>query len=301
MSTVSPDAYADLSPMRLQVPLAEWTTLRIGGPAEYFFQPPKPEQFAELLTRLEMDEVPFRLLGAGANVLAPDGGVLGAVIQSGGLRRMFREENCLRLWPGVTLPQLVRSATELGLSGVEKLIGVPGHIGGALAMNAGSSDWGIWQQVKEVTLWLPGGELVAKTPQQIQPGYRNGNLGEAVVLEVLLEFEVKPKADVKKEQEAYLRKKNVSQPVTLSTAGCAFRNPQGSSAGQLIESVGLKGWQCGGIQVSPLHANFLVNTGGATAADVRLAMAHIQKTVLDQAGVELQTELVIWPEPLPKT
>ena len=206
MSTVSPDAYADLSPMRLQVPLAEWTTLRIGGPAEYFFQPPKPEQFADLLTRLEMDEVPFRLLGAGANVLAPDGGVLGAVIQSGGLRRMFREENCLRLWPGVTLPQLVRSATELGLSGVEKLIGVPGHIGGALAMNAGSSDWGIWQQVKEVTLWLPGGELVAKTPQQIQPGYRNGNLGEAVVLEVLLELEVKPKADVKKEQEAYAKR-----------------------------------------------------------------------------------------------
>ena len=93
----------------------------------------------------------------------------------------------------------------------------------------------------------------------------------------------------------------MSQPVTLSTAGCAFRNPQGGSAGQLIESVGLKGWQCGGIQVSPLHANFLVNTGGATAADVRLAMAHIQKTVLDQAGVALQTELVIWPEPLPKT
>ncbi len=298
MSTVSPDAYAELCPMRQQVPLSEWTTLRIGGAAEFFFQPQKPEHLGDLLTRLEQDDVPWRMLGAGANVLAPDGGVPGAVIQTGNMRRLFREDNCLRLWPGVTLPQLVRAATELGLSGVEKLIGVPGHVGGALAMNAGSSDWGIWQQVREVTLWQPGGELVAKTANEVQPQYRNGNLGQGVVLEVLLELEEKPVAEVKAEQEAYLKKKNASQPVTLSTAGCAFRNPDGDSAGRLIDAVGLKGWQCGGIQVSPLHANFLVNTGGATAADVRQAMAHIQQLVKDQSGVELKPELVLWPEPV---
>jgi len=298
MSTVLPEAYAELCPMRQQVPLSEWTTLRIGGPAEFFFQPQKPEHLGDLLTRLEKDEVPWRMLGAGANVLAPDGGVPGAVIQTGSLRHIFREENCLRLWPGVTLPQLVRSATELGLSGVEKLIGVPGHVGGALAMNAGSADWGIWDQVREVTLWLPGGELVARTAKDIQPSYRNGNLGQAVVLEALLELTEKPVKVVKAEQEAYLRKKNASQPVTLSTAGCAFRNPKGDSAGRLIDAAGLKGWTCGGIQVSPLHANFLVNNGGATAADVRQAIAHIRQTVVDAAGIELATELVIWPEPL---
>lgn len=298
MSTVSPEAYAELSPMRQQVPLSEWTTLRIGGPAEFFFQPQKPEHLADLLSRLEQDEVPWRLLGAGANVLAPDGGVPGAVIQSGGMRRIFREDNCLRVWPGVTLPQLVRAATELGLSGVEKLIGVPGHVGGALAMNAGSADWGIWDQVREVTLWEPGGEMVARTREEVGPSYRNGNLGPAVVLEAVLELEEKPVAAVKAEQEAYLRKKNASQPVTLSTAGCAFRNPQGDSAGRLIEAAGLKGWQCGGIQVSPMHANFLVNTGGATAEDARNALLEIKAAVRDQFGIELKEELVVWPEPI---
>jgi UDP-N-acetylmuramate dehydrogenase len=298
MSTVSPEAYAELCPMRQQVPLSEWTTLRIGGPAEFFFQPQKPEHLGDLLTRLEKDGVPWRMLGAGANVLAPDGGIPGAVIQTGNLRRTFREDNCLRLWPGVTLPQLVRSATELGLSGVEKLIGVPGHVGGALAMNAGSADWGIWDQVREVTLWLPGGELVARTAEEIQPSYRNGNLGPAVVLEALLELTEKPVKVLKAEQEAYLRKKNASQPVTLSTAGCAFRNPDGDSAGRLIEAAGLKGWTCGGIQVSPLHANFLVNTGGATAADVRQAIAHIRQSVAEANDVEMVPELVIWPEPI---
>lgn len=298
MSTVSPEAYAELSPMRQQVPLSEWTTLRIGGAAEFFFQPQKPEHMADLLTRLEKDGVPWRLLGAGANVLAPDGGVPGAIIQSGGMRRIFREENCLRVWPGVTLPQIVRAATELGLSGVEKLIGVPGHVGGALAMNAGSSDWGIWDQVREVTLWLPSGEMVARTRDQVQPSYRNGNLGQAVVLEALLELNPMPVAEVKAEQEAYLRKKNASQPVTLSTAGCAFRNPDGDSAGRLIDAAGLKGATFGAIQVSPLHANFLVNTGGATAADARRAMEHIHEQVKLQFGVEMKPELVIWPEPV---
>jgi UDP-N-acetylmuramate dehydrogenase len=298
MSTVLPDAYADLCPMRRDVALADWTTLRIGGPAAFFFQPQKPEHLGELLTRLETDGFPWRMLGAGANVLAPDGGVQGAVIQVGSMRRIFQEESCLRLWPGVTLPQLVRSATELGLSGVEQLIGVPGQIGGAIAMNAGSADWGIWDQVREVTLWEPGGALVARKPEEVLPEYRNGNLGEAVVLEALLELKPSPVSEVKKRQEEYLRKKNQSQPVTMSTAGCAFRNPAGASAGKLIDDAGLKGFQIGGVQVSPLHANFLVNLGDGSAADVRAVLDHVEREVLNQCGVRLTRELVIWPEPI---
>jgi UDP-N-acetylmuramate dehydrogenase len=298
MSTILPDDYADLCPMRRNECLARWTTLRIGGPAEFFFEPAKPEHLAGLLTRLEKDQVPARMLGAGANVLAPDGGVPGAVIQTGGMRRIFREENCLRLWPGVSNPQLVRSACELGLSGVEKLIGVPGHLGGSLAMNAGAADWGIWDQVSEVTLWMPGGDVVARKRSEMDPVYRDGALQGAVVLEALLNFDPQPVAQIKRRQEEFLRQKNASQPVTLTSAGCAFKNPAGDSAGRLIDAAGLKGRKVGAVLVSDRHANFLVNQGGATAADVCVLLELIEQTVEQRFGVKLVRELQVWPEPV---
>ena len=151
--------------MRRDEPLSRWTTLRLGGAAEFFFEPRTPDDLWKLLTRLDEDGVPYRMLGGGANVLAPDGGVPGAVIHTGSMRRIFRDgETGLRAWAGATNQQLVRAAAEHGLSGVEELIGVPGHVGGSLAMNAGSPSWGLWDQVTEVTLWQPGGEVVAKTP-----------------------------------------------------------------------------------------------------------------------------------------
>ena len=205
---------------------------------------------------------------------------------------MFREDDCIRVWPGVTIQQLVRATSELGLSGVEKLVGVPGNMGGALAMNAGSSDWGIWQQVSEVTLWTPDG-LAAKTAEEMQPGYRKGNLGDAVVLEALLKFSPKPASAIKAEQEAFLRNKNKTQPVTLTSAGCAFKNPCGQSAGRLIDEAGLKGHKIGGIEVSSRHANFLVNDGTATAADVLAMLLHIEATVAKASGIQLERELVV--------
>jgi UDP-N-acetylmuramate dehydrogenase len=240
MSIVSPDAYAEIAPLRRDEPLANWTTLKLGGPAEFFFEPRTPDDFWKLLNKLDEDGVPFRILGGGANVLAPDGGVPGAVIHTGAMRRIFRDgEDALRCWAGATNQQLVRAAAEHGLSGVEELIGVPGHVGGSLAMNAGSPTWGIWDQVREVTLWHPGGEIVARSREEVQPSYRNGNLRGAIVLEVQLEFEVQTALAVKARQEAYLKRKNETQPVTLPSAGCAFRNPEGDSAGRLIDAAGL--------------------------------------------------------------
>lgn len=297
MSTVSPDAYAEIAPMRRNEPLANWTTLRLGGPAEFFFEPHSPDDFWKLLSRLDEDGVPYRILGGGANVLAPDGGIPGAVIHTGSMRRIFRDgEDALRCWAGATNQQLVRAAAEHGLSGVEELIGVPGHLGGSLAMNAGSPHWGIWDQVREVTLWLPGGEIVARTAEEVQPSYRNGNLRGAVVLEAQLGFQMDKPAAVKARQEAYLKRKNETQPVTLPSAGCAFRNPEGDSAGRLIDAAGLKGAQEGGITVSDRHANFLVHEGGGTAAQARRLLARIEQEVEQQFGVRLHRELVVWPE-----
>jgi UDP-N-acetylmuramate dehydrogenase len=301
---LSPENYSEFGPMRLHEPLSNWTTLRIGGPAEMFFEPHKPEFLADLLTALEQDGVPWTLLGAGANTVAPDGGVPGAVIHTGNMRRIFRDGSGLRVWPGVTLPTLVRTAQGVGLSGLEKLVGVPGHVGGALAMNAGSAEWGIWDQVKEVVLWSPGPvnetdglKFRTWSPQEIEPAYRHGNLNGRVVLEVLLELEESTPAAVKVTQDAFLKRKNQSQPVKLTSAGCAFKNPPGDSAGRLIDAAGLKGHQVGGAAVSEIHANFLVNQGGATAAQVRQLLDEIETAVLDSSGVQLQRELVLLPEP----
>ncbi|MBC8328667.1 MAG: UDP-N-acetylmuramate dehydrogenase [Planctomycetes bacterium] len=292
------DSLTERFACRREVPLARWTPLKIGGPAELFFEPAKPEQLLELLELLHAQGLPFRILGGGANLLAPDGGVRGAVIHTGQMRRLFRDgDACLRAWPGVTLPQLVRTAGGLGLSGVEDLIGVPGHLGGALAMNAGGGDWGIWDQVREVTLWRAGEGAADFRPEQVGPRYRDGNLRGAVVLEALLAFEPGLPAAVKARAEEILRRKNLSQPVTLSSAGCAFKNPPGDSAGRLIDAAGLKGAREGGVLVSERHANFLVNLGGARAADVVALLERIEATVRQRFGVELERELVVWPEP----
>ncbi|RMH03504.1 MAG: UDP-N-acetylmuramate dehydrogenase [Planctomycetota bacterium] len=289
---------AERIPCRRREPLARWTTLRIGGPAEWFFEPARPEDLLELLDRLHEAGEPFRLLGGGANLLAPDGGVPGAVIHTGAMRRIFREgADGLRVWPGVTLPQLVRTAGELGLSGLERLVGVPGQVGGALAMNAGAADWGIWDRVREAVLWRPGRPPAACSRAEVGPGYRDGNLGDGVVLEALIGLEVSTPAAVKAAAEAILRRKNATQPVTLSSAGCAFRNPPGDSAGRLIDAAGLKGARVGGAVVSERHANFVVNAGGATAANVRDLLRRIEETVAERFGVRLERELVVWPEP----
>lgn len=289
---------AERYPCRRGEPLARWTTLRIGGPAAHFFEPARPEDLLALLDDLRAAGGEFRLLGGGANLLAPDGGVPGAVIHTGRLRRLFRDgEDGLRAWPGVTLPQLVRAASELGLSGVEPLIGVPGQVGGALAMNAGGAGWGIWDQVREVTLWRPGLAPRAFRPAEIGPCYRDGKLGDAVVLEVLLGFRRERAAVVKARAEEILRRKNATQPVSLASAGCAFRNPPGDSAGRLIDAAGLKGAREGAMVVSERHANFLVNEGGASAAQARALLERVERTVAERCGVRLVRELVEWPEP----
>ncbi len=291
------DSWPPRCPLRRSEPLAGWTTLKVGGPAERFFEPARPADLADLLAELERRGIPWRLLGGGANTLAPDGGVPGAVLHTGFLRRVFREGDRLRVEAGATLPALVHGAARLGLAGLEPLVGVPGQLGGALAMNAGSAGWGIWDAVAEVGLWVPGTGRVVRTRAEIAPRYRDGNLGGAVVLEAVLELAPAPSETIRDRLAALLRRKNATQPVKLTSAGCAFRNPPGESAGRLLEAVGLKGVREGGAQVSPIHANFVVNTGTATARDVRGLLERMQAAVRKRFGISLEREIVVWPEP----
>lgn len=299
----SPAVSPERAPLRRMEPLANHTTMRIGGPAEFFYEPQRPEDLAALLTRLEAEGVPARLLGGGANTLAPDGGVPGAVIHTGTLRRIFREGERLRAWPGVTLPQLVRTALDAGLGGMDRLVGVPGQVGGALAMNAGSAAWGIWDEVEEISVWEPGGVVRRMLPAEVGPVYRDGRLRGRVVLEALFRLRPEDPAALKARQDEFLRRKNATQPVTLSSAGCAFKNPPGDSAGRLVDAAGLKGARLGGAEISSVHANFIVNRGGgerpsASAADVRGLVEMAEAAVEEKFGVRLERELVIWPEPL---
>ena len=169
-------------------------------------------------------------------------------------------------------------------------------------MNAGSADWGIWDQVINVVLWMPGEreglKIEEHTPEEIGPKYRDGNLQGAVVLEAHFHLEEQAPKAIKERQDDLLRRKNKSQPVSLSTAGCAFQNPPGDSAGRLVDAAGLKGLQVGGAQVSDLHANFILNRGEATAEDVRGLLTQVEEKVEAHSGIRLQRELVVWPEPL---
>lgn len=296
---ISPaNSWLDKFPGRAREPLSRWTTLRIGGPAEVLLEPQKPEHLVDILNGLAKDNLPWRMLGGGANTLAPDGGVPGVVLHTGSMRRMFVDgPTGLRAWPGATLPALVRAAAEKGLSGLEHLIGVPGQVGGALAMNAGAADWGLWDAVQEATLWYPDGTLQAFTPEQIKPKYRNGNLRGAVLIEVLFDLKPASKQVVQAKLEELLKRKNATQPVRLWSAGCAFKNPPGDSAGRLIDACGLKNYQVGKAAISDQHANFIVNQGGATAADVRGVLEHVERMVMERFQVSLVRELVVWPEP----
>ncbi len=292
------EKYTEFGPMRTLVALSEYTTLRVGGAAAMFFEPQKPEHLAELLTQLEIDGIAWKILGAGANSVPADAGFDGAVIHTGSMRRIFRDGDGFRVWAGASLPSMIRAAYELELSGLENLIGVPGQLGGALAMNAGSAEWGVWDVVENVTLWVPGiGDhlkIEQHDRQSLNPQYRNGNLQQKVVLEALINLKKSSKPEIKHAQETLLRAKNASQPVTVPSAGCAFKNPPGDSAGRLLDKSGLKGLRVGGAEVSSKHANFIINCGDATAADVTELLKQMHAAVIEKQQVDLEYELVVW-------
>ncbi|MCA9001413.1 MAG: FAD-binding protein, partial [Planctomycetes bacterium] len=202
-------------------------------------------------------------------------------------------------WAGSTLPALMRASRDLGLSGLEGLAGVPGQVGGGIAMNAGGS-WGdLWDHVEVARVLNPEGEFVTLTREDAKPTYRNGGVDGSIVVGAAWRLEPRPKLVVQNTIANYLRHKRDVQPVTESSAGCIFKNPdknlsEGRSAGALIDQLGLKGLTIGAAQVSPKHANFIINTGGATANDVYTLMEEVQDRVAQASGIRLEFEVKRW-------
>jgi UDP-N-acetylmuramate dehydrogenase len=279
--------------VRASESLARHTTYRIGGPAALWIECATVSDLSLATAVLAEEDVEWTVLGKGSNVLASDAGYQGAVIALGrDFKRHSLDGHHLRSGAGVILAALVQDAFKMGLSGLEFAVGIPGTLGGAVAMNAGSREEWIGSIIETVTLFVPGQGLVGLRGPEIAWGYRRSGLpARGIIVEAVLRVAEADAVAIRRSMEASLRRRKRSQPLGTPNAGSVFVNPEGDSAGRLIEAAGLKGQQVGGAMVSDVHANFIVNAGGATAVDVLTLVQLIKDTVKDANGIELRPEI----------
>ena len=287
--------------LRQDEPMARHTSWRVGGPAQHFFQPADADDLEQFLRQLPATE-PLLWLGLGSNLLVRDGGFAGSVIALGGALNQLTQidAHTLRAEAGVTCAKVARFAARSGLAGIEFLAGIPGTIGGALAMNAGAHDSETWQLVQSVETLDRSGQRHLRTPRDYRIGYRSVQpLGAGEEWFVAAEFRLSPgvSAELNARIKQLLDKRNQTQPTQQPNAGSVFRNPPGDYAARLIEDCGLKGLRVGGACVSDKHANFIISTGTATAADIEALIRKIATAVQQQRGVQLIPEVRIVGEP----
>jgi UDP-N-acetylmuramate dehydrogenase len=277
-------------------PLKDYTWYGLGGAADYLIHPGNVEQLKAVILRCRENDIPFRLLGFGSNLLVSDEGVRGAVLKLDAEAFCSFEfaETTLVAGAGVNLNKVVLDSVRKGLSGIEALTGIPGSIGGAVRMNAGGSFGDIGSSIKSVTVMDKEGQIFEKEKPELVFDYRWVNVTAPVILKATLELnESDPDTMLKTVKEVWIYKKN-SQPLNTKNAGCIFRNPRGMSAGALIDRTGLKGTQLGGAVVSEKHANFITTEKGCTSSDVQKLIELIQTKVKDAYDVDLETEIEIW-------
>lgn len=281
--------------LRLQEPLAKHTTWRVGGPAQRFFIPADLADLRAYLEQLPPTE-PLFWLGMGSNLLVRDGGLPGSVILTlKGLKACEAlDERHWRIEAGASCAKVARDTARAGLSGAEFLAGIPGSFGGALAMNAGAFGGETWPLVRSVETLDRQGRLRQRPASDYRIGYRSvqGPPGERFIAATLA---LEPAQDDSGAQRirALLEQRKQSQPIGLPSCGSVFRNPPGDHAARLIQAAGLKGERLGGAQVSPKHANFIINTGNARAADIEALILKVRMTVEKRFGVCLQPEVKI--------
>jgi UDP-N-acetylenolpyruvoylglucosamine reductase len=305
MNMVEPRHFVGLrGTLLLDAALAPHTSWRAGGAADIAYVPADRDDLAMFLRQLPIFES-VTVLGLGSNVLVRDGGVRGAVIllhNPGGALAVA--DGLIYAEAGVACPKLARFAARHGCGGAEFLAGVPGTVGGALAMNAGCYGGETWPHVAKVELLMRDGSFVVRTPGDYAIGYRSvkradGRPADGVFTAAWFRFPPGDgEASLARIREL-LARRIATQPLALPNAGSVFRNPPGDHAARLIEAAGLKGFAVGGAQVSEKHANFIVNAQRrASAADIEKLIAHVQRVVADQSGVMLEPEVRIIGEAL---
>jgi UDP-N-acetylmuramate dehydrogenase len=283
------------------VPMSQYTRFKVGGPADLLALPRTRQELQSLLTAAREASVPVTVVGGGCNLLVSDRGIRGLVVVTTRLKSGIRSEpqadnrTHLHMAAGEGLSTVCQYALTHGLSGLEFCAGIPGTVGGAVMMNAGTASQGIGQAVhclKALDLKTLAAASLKK--QDLNFSYRRLDLSNHLILEITLELVPGDPDQIRQAYESNLRQKHKTQPMALPSAGCFFKNPRPDMpAGKLIQEAGLKGKTIRGARVSEIHANYIVNCGHATCRDILALKSHIQEQILDRYGIFLETEVQI--------
>ena len=282
--------------VKFNEPLAPYTYLKLGGPADALAQPRTREEVCAVMRRCSEMQLPLHVLGGGCNVLVPDEGVRGVVLRLS--EPEFTEVSVqgkrVRAGSGARLSALISQAARHGLAGLETLVGTPGTVGGAVRHNAGDRGGDIGQYVRLVEAVDPKGSIHTRERDELRFAYRTSNLDDPVILAVEFELDTDvPDSIIKRMRKAWIQRKG-HQPFSFQAAGRIFRNPRGLSADGLIEQAGLKGTRVGGAEVSERHANFIIAHPGGSARDVLRLIDLVRSRVQERFHVELELEISVW-------
>jgi UDP-N-acetylmuramate dehydrogenase len=285
----------------LNEPMRKHTSWRVGGPAERFYEPTSVAELQEILASLPAG-MPVLWLGLGSNLLVRDGGLRGAVIATSGLPRELDKSDATHVRAGAGLPcaLLARQCVRWQLGPAAFFAGIPGTVGGALAMNAGAFGGETWTHVESVATIDRQGVVRERARDAFAVAYRSVRRSDGAALDewfLAATFALAPDATTAAGLKEMLARRNASQPLGVPSCGSVFRNPPGDFAGRLVEQAGLKGLEIGGASVSDKHANFILNSGGATAADIEALIERVRSTVERQFGVRLELEVRVVGDP----
>lgn len=277
-------------------PLATYTWMKIGGPAQFLVRPRNVDELREVVRTCHDEQIPIRVLGAGSNVLVRDEGVSGAVLQlvDDSFGEVSIEGPTVRVGAGALLSRLISESVKAELAGLETLSGIPGTVGGAVRGNAGGRAGDIGQFVDSITVMNAKGEIATRNGDELWFGYRESNIDELMILDATLKLQQGDSEEITRRMRKLWIMKKATQPLSFQSAGCIFKNPRGLSAGALIEQAGLKGIRVGAAEISDRHANFIVTHPGTKSDDVLRLIDLIRSKVSEQFGVDLELEIKIW-------
>lgn len=284
--------------LAMEEPMAKHTSFRIGGPVEVMAFPKSADELAKLLKASALLHITPAIMGAGTNILAPDEGIRGLVIClkdcMDGMEQV--DSNHIRVAAGVSMTRAAVFAANLGLSGLEFAHGIPGSVGGGVYMNAGAYGGEICQVCEYVDVMDMEGNISTMACDCMAFSYRHSILEDrdGIVLSAVFALTPKPQEEIRAKMAELMTKRKTSQPLELPSAGSAFKRPVGGYAAALIDQAGLKGFCVGGAGVSTKHAGFVVNNGGATAADVKEVLRQVSDKVFENSGIRLEPEVRIW-------
>lgn len=277
--------------VRFDEPVAPYTSLKVGGPAEAMVFPRSSAEVVLLMERIGQHRLPYFILGGGSNLIVRDGGIPGVVVHLKHLSRIaFQEPDTLLADAGVSYPKLSTEAMAKGLSGLEFAAGIPGTVGGAIAMNAGIPGEETASVLSSVTLVDEEARVKTLPKEAIQFGYRTAALPKGIVTSASFRLTLAAPAEVEQKLKRLLKRRRETQPLSFPNVGSVFTNPPGDYAGRLVESVGLKGFRIGDAQISERHGNFIINLGNAKAGEVLALIAEMQTRVKERHGIDLELE-----------